>query len=164
MHDDLTRQYEARIPLLDALATNVQQELSRHFDAFPHIDRLSFRTKRPRSFAKKALEERPGPPYTEPLIEVEDQVAGRIIVLFTSDVLRVLEHVNKILSPVEMVDRRPADYNVFDYESYHGIYSVPLTAKPPGWDDRDDLPRTFELQIRTLFQHAYAESQHDLGY
>jgi ppGpp synthetase/RelA/SpoT-type nucleotidyltranferase len=26
------------------------------------------------------------------------------------------------------------------------------------------MPETFELQVRTLFQHAYAEPQHNLGY
>lgn len=33
-----------------------------------------------------------------------------------------------------------------------------------GWRDRHDVPDAFELQVRTLFQHAYAEPQHNVGY
>lgn len=65
---------------------------------------------------------------------------------------------------MEAVHRRPDRYNEFDYESFHAVYGIPPQAKPDGWDEREDLPRTFELQIRTLLQHAYAEPQHDLAY
>ena len=30
--------------------------------------------------------------------------------------------------------------------------------------EHSDLPRVFELQIRTLFQHAFAEPEHELNY
>jgi ppGpp synthetase/RelA/SpoT-type nucleotidyltranferase len=32
------------------------------------------------------------------------------------------------------------------------------------WGARDDLPSTFELRVRTIFMHAYAEPQHNIGY
>lgn len=162
--DELARRYAERKPLLDALAANLEQELRRHFDGRSHVDRIAFRAKERDSFASKVAERRVDPAYREPLIEVEDQVAGRILVYFVSDVEPAREHAERLFTPVEADERRPAQYNEFDYESFHTIYIIPVHLKPHGWNERDDLPRTFELQIRTLFQHAYAEPQHDLAY
>lgn len=162
--DELARRYGERLPLLEALAATLERELCRHFDGLPHVDRISFRAKSRDSFADKVIERRVEPGYTEPLIEVEDQVAGRVLVFFVSDVEPAREHAERLFTPVEAEERRPARYNEFDYESFHAVYGIPVQFKPTGWDDRDDLPRTFELQIRTLFQHAYAEPQHDLAY
>lgn len=164
MRDELRAQYEDRLALLQELAATLERDLRRHFDGAPHIDRISFRAKGTASFLKKVLERRVKPPYEEPLIEVEDQVAGRVLVFFVSDVEPARAKVEGLLTPVESVLRQPSRYNEFDYESFHAIYGIPPQMKPQGWDERDDLPRTFELQIRTLFQHAYAEPQHDLAY
>jgi putative GTP pyrophosphokinase len=164
VRDELTASYEERLPLLEDLASNLDRELRRQLEGVPHIDRVSFRAKTTRSFIDKVRERRVEPPYDDPLIEVEDQVAGRIVVFFISDCEPARLETERVFTPVESIQRRPARYNVFDYESFHAIYSVPPPMKPHGWDERDDLPRTFELQIRTLFQHAYAEPQHDLAY
>jgi len=164
VRDEVRGRYEQRLPLLKALAANLERETRRQFADIAHIDRISFRAKETDSFLDKVLERRVEPPYEEPLIEVEDQVGGRILVFFISDVEPARAEAERLFTPVEAVLRRPETYNVFDYESFHAIYGVPPPMKPDGWDERDDLPRTFELQIRTLFQHAYAEPQHDLAY
>jgi len=162
--DELGRRYAERLPLLEQLAENLERELRRHFEEQAHVDRISFRVKGRDSFLDKVFERRVELGNAEPLIEVEDQVAGRILVLFISDVEPARAHVERLLTPVEAQERRPERYNEFDYESFHAVYGVPVQLKPVGWDQRDDLPRTFELQIRTLFQHAYAEPQHDMAY
>jgi putative GTP pyrophosphokinase len=164
VRDELRTRYEARLPLVKELAANLETELRRQFDGISHIDRISFRAKGVDSFLDKVFERRVEPPYEDPLIEVEDQVGGRVLVFFISDVEPAREQAERVFTPVEAVQRRPARYNEFDYESFHAIYSIPPPMKPRDWDARDDLPRTFELQIRTLFQHAYAEPQHDLSY
>ncbi len=164
MRDELRGRYEERLPLLQELAANLERELRRQFEGVAHIDRISFRAKGTDSFLDKVLERRVEPAYEEPLIEVEDQVAGRIVVFFLSDVEPARAQAERLFTPVEAVQRRPAMYNVFDYESFHAIYGIPPHMKPDGWEARGDLLRTFELQIRTLFQHAYAEPQHDLAY
>ena len=146
------------------LAANLERDLVRHLVGTAHIDRVSFRAKETESFLDKVLERRAEPAYEEPLIEVEDQVAGRILVFFISDVEPVRAQAEGLFTSVEAAQRRPERYNEFDYESFHAVYGIPPQVKPDGWDQRDDLPRTFELQIRTLFQHAYAEPQHDLAY
>jgi putative GTP pyrophosphokinase len=164
VRDELRARYAARRPLLEELAANLERELRRQLSEFSHIDRVTFRAKDTTSFLDKVLERRIEPPYEEPLIEVEDQVAGRVLVFFVSDVQPTRLHAERMFTPVEGLLRRPARYNVFDYESFHAIYTIPPPMKPGAWDQREDLPRTFELQIRTLFQHAYAEPQHDLAY
>ena len=70
----------------------------------------------------------------------------------------------RLLNQVEQDHKRPTQYNEFDYESVHGVYVLPPQYLPAGWEAQEDMPETFELQVRTLFQHAYAEPQHDLGY
>lgn len=116
------------------------------------------------SFVEKATVRKIDPPYVSPLAEIEDQVAGRILVFFTSDIQPTLAHLSTLLNPVEQDHKRPTRYNEFDYESMHAVYSLPPQYLPPDWVEHEDMPRTFEMQVRTLFQHAYAEPQHDLGY
>ena len=160
----LTQLYGQRVDLLQALATQLEEALCSHLAEVPHVDHVAFRVKTPTSFVTKALQRHSEPPYTEPLVEVEDQVAGRILVFFLDDVEVVQAAVAKLLNPVEVQRRQPDRSNQFDYESFHGIYDIPPPYKPEGWNKLTDSPATFELQIRTLFQHAYAEPQHDVAY
>jgi ppGpp synthetase/RelA/SpoT-type nucleotidyltranferase len=116
------------------------------------------------SFVAKATDRRNTPQYQDPLVEIEDQVAGRILVFFLSDISAVISALKKNYSQVESKRRRPAKDEEFGYESHHLICMIPPQAKPSGWAEVKDLPKTFELQIRTLFMHAWAEPQHNLGY
>ena len=160
---DLRETYGLRRPVLKQVASQLEAELLEHFDERAHIDRISFRTKGVESFVEKAGRG-VKPPYDDPLAEIEDQIAGRILVLFTEDVDEAVDHMNELIMPVEYDHKRPTQYNEFDYESVHGVYTFPPPYLPPGWEEHEDMPQTFEMQVRTLFQHAYAEPQHDLGY
>jgi ppGpp synthetase/RelA/SpoT-type nucleotidyltranferase len=50
----------------------------------------------------------------------------------------------------------------FGYESYHRIYYIPAPLRSA--TSGVFLPKTFEMQVRTIFMHAYAEPQHDMNY
>jgi len=52
----------------------------------------------------------------------------------------------------------------FGYQSFHYIFLFPPQCLSIIGDSRDSFPRTFEMQVRTLFMHAYAEPQHNFGY
>jgi putative GTP pyrophosphokinase len=130
----------------------------------PYIDRVSFRTKGGKSFDEKAHDPETTPPHENPLVEIEDQVAGRVIVFFLRDIEVVLEQLKRTFNTVERKHMRPKNDDGFGYESAHLICNIPPQAKPEGWAERDDVPHTFELQVRTIFMHAYAEPQHNIGY
>ncbi len=164
MPDELIASYRARESLLEDLRANLERETCDALDGVPHIDRISFRVKQAASFAEKVQDRRVEPPYTDPLVEVEDQVAGRVIVFFLTDLEVVSEKLKGTFNTVERKHHRPPKDQEFGYESWHLICVIPPQCFPNGWQGRDDVPQTFELQLRTIFMHAYAEPNHDLGY
>lgn len=156
----LVAAYQERRPLLDALVATLQQATADALEGVAHIDRIAFRAKKQRSFVVKAA----NPKYTHPLSELEDQVAGRVITFFRDDIAVVCTALAEWFGRVERQTKEPEEPTEFDYESEHFVLIIPEHYKPAGWTDIDQMPTTFELQVRTLFMHAWAEPQHDLGY
>jgi ppGpp synthetase/RelA/SpoT-type nucleotidyltranferase len=172
--DEIRAAYEQRRPLLVDVAKRLEARMLEALEDVPHVDRVSFRAKKTDSFCRKCigedgqpLRESPDsdPHYKSPLEEVEDQVAGRILVLYR-DNLEVVEAIVRQWFPaaVEVTRKRPTATSSFGYESNHYIFVIDEHMKPDGWDAAGPMPATFELQIRTLFMHAYAEPQHEIGY
>jgi len=162
---ELADEYEARLPLLNALRDAVDAKAREALADLAHIDRISFRVKDSYSFARKCRPVDKPAPYANPAEEVEDQVAGRVLVFFSHDLLVVEERLaDWFTGMVEATKRRPQRATEFGYESDHYILVIDEHLKPEGWYDAGRMPTTFELQIRTLFMHAWAEPQHDLGY
>lgn len=164
MREDLRSAYTARFPLLEELAIRLQREVKSALEGVRHVDRISFRVKTVESFVDKATDPRTRPPYGDPLVEIEDQVAGRVVVFFLQDVELVAERIRRNFSVVELTHKRPSKDEEFGYESHHLICLIPPHVTPAEWGRHDRLPATFEMQVRTLFMHAWAEPQHDLAY
>lgn len=165
MADDLADRYAVRLPLLETLATALEDEAKAALREVAHIDRVSFRVKDPLHFAAKASKANENEPrYHDPLREVEDQVAGRVLVFFKRDIATVEAALLATFRAQELGTREPVSPKEFDYESRHQVFLVPTHLAPAEWVDRNDLPIAFEMQVRTLFMHAWAEPQHDLGY
>lgn len=164
MPSSLGKLYESRLLLLTEVASALEQEVKDALDGLEHIDRICFRVKGRDSFVRKAEDPDNDPAYGDPLVEIEDQVAGRVLVHFLSDMPLVHERLAGTFTTVERTERRPERDAEFGYESDHLICVIPPHAKPLAWGEQTDVPSTFELQIRTLFMHAYAEPQHDMQY
>lgn len=162
--EQILRSYTDREELLQQLRDALESETQDALNDLPHIDRICFRVKDPDRFAEKALDPENDPPYADPLAEIEDQVAGRIIVFFLADVNQVHGRLDGTFNTVERAHRKPPRDAEFGYESHHLICQIPPHLKPKGWGKVDSMPETFELQVRTIFMHAYAEPQHDFGY
>ena len=158
MVDDLERAYRERIPALEEMKTSLEAGLVEALDGVAHVDRASFRVKTQESFASKARR------YQHPLTDIEDQVAGRVLVFFHSDIASVSQIVCSRWNVVEAVHKAPEKDAEFGYESRHHVFVIPEHLKSGIWNASDEMPTTFEVQIRTLFMHAWAEPQHDLGY
>lgn len=162
--DEYRAKYQSRLPLLETLAMRLDQETRASLDGVGHIDRVSFRCKGIGSFLEKVCDRNRS--YTNPFNEVEDQVAGRVIVFFLSDIDLVEERLlhGRTFNPVETTIKAPKADDAFGYESRHFICNIPPHMVPDGWTALPDPPTTFELQLRTIMMHAWAEPQHDLGY
>ncbi|MEZ4409303.1 MAG: hypothetical protein R3A52_22960 [Polyangiales bacterium] len=119
---------------------------------------VSYRVKSPESLAGKLA--RPDKTYRR-LDDITDLVGVRVITFFddaVEAVARVIEaelHVDLDRS----VDKRlHHDPSLFGYRSLHYVCHAPDDAA------RALGPVAFEVQIRTILQHAWAEIEHDLGY
>jgi ppGpp synthetase/RelA/SpoT-type nucleotidyltranferase len=162
--------YGARLPLLKELAARLHARAGEVLDGLPRIDRVSFRHKGALSFGRKSLaNEKEGArkgerKYAHPLADIEDQVAGRALVFFRRDIAPVVDRLKTRFNRVEQSHKAPDRHDAFAYESEHLVFIIPPDVFPSGWSELPERPTTFEMQVRTLFMHAWAEPQHDLSY
>ena len=130
----------------------------------PRIDRVTARAKDPESFLKKARALTKGKPkYSEPLTQIQDQIGARIITFYRADVDRLDGFIKRFFKTIEFRDRIPESEWEFGYFGRHYVLVLPSDVKGDAID-KSTLPDFFELQVKTLFQHAWSEAEHDLGY
>ena len=158
--------YAPRVPILKELAAELEREVRNALAGVGHIDRISFRAKDPRSFGEKSLatDADGNRKYLLPHEDIEDQVAGRILVFFRRDIDVVVDRLCTLFTRVEHVRKAPSGHDAFAYESEHLVFTIPPHLVPGGWQGLDGPPTTFEMQVRTLFMHAWAEPEHDISY
>lgn len=156
-----TRFDEILVPVARTLE---QMFLETLFDEI-HIDRISVRAKSPTSFLKKAqsLNDEGATHYQAPLDQIQDQIGARIIVYYTDDVIKIHESVLKYFRPIEIKSHVPENQWEFGYFGQHFILILPNDVWVGGVRP-ENSPVFFELQIKTLFQHAWSEANHDLSY
>jgi ppGpp synthetase/RelA/SpoT-type nucleotidyltranferase len=157
--------YEARhqflldgVPLLEEFVSELLADR-------PRIDRVCARAKSPDRFAKKAerVDATGAKKYADPLAQIQDQIAARVVVFYLDDVPPVLAALERYLQKVESRALVPESSWEFGYFGHHSVFVLPEEVVPEGFDSAA-YPRFFELQIKTLFQHAWSEAEHDLGY
>src|SRR5579859_2876013 len=152
-----------RAQMLLGLATRLEAHLHTVFDGCERIDRISVRAKSVDRFVAKAEKEIDKRKYDDPLTQIQDQLGARIVTYYKSDVERLTTEVMKYFRHIESVQIVPDSESEFGYEGRHFILFIPRDI----FDDEvkeDESITFFELQIKTLFQHAWSEAEHDLGY
>lgn len=163
--NELEKVYRARFDaVLRPLASSIEKQLSDYLQSEPRIDRVSARAKSVDRFLKKAQATvNDQPKYSEPLRQIQDQIGARIITFYASDVDRISEIVMKYYRPVETRNVVPESEWEFGYFGRHYVLLMPTDVVVPSME-RAHVPQFFELQVKTLFQHAWSEANHDLGY
>ena len=165
MKEVLRDKYSNRFfTVLQPLTHNLQEYLDTSFKGVERIDRIVTRAKTIDRFMVKAKNQIDGKDkYSNPLRQIQDQIGARIITFYLSDVERVAEVAVKYFRHIQKLDIVPDSESEFGYFGKHFIMFLPNDVFKPEIK-RDDAPTFFELQIKTLFQHAWAEANHDLGY
>jgi ppGpp synthetase/RelA/SpoT-type nucleotidyltranferase len=158
-HQKLIDAYQRCKPAMEQQATELQRRLSRLLDesGIPVHD-ISARVKTAASLIQKAS--RPDRIYHS-LDDITDIIGLRVVTYFEDNI----EHVAHLIEKHFAVDwersidkRLHEDPSRFGYRSLH--YVCRLIAPSEALVEKF----SFEIQIRTILQHAWAEIEHDLGY
>lgn len=153
---------ERRLKVLIPIAERLEQFLRDCLSDQPRIDRISVRAKDVDRFIEKAAKKIDGrSKYSDPLNQIQDQIGARVVTFYVEDVPRISNMVEKYFRPIEFKDIVPDSESEFGYFGKHYIMLIPMDVIH---EDTEDSPPFFELQIKTLFQHAWSEANHDLGY
>lgn len=154
--DALLDQYDALCPALRRQGAALAQalEASLRADTSLKLHSVSWRLKDRDSLARKLA--RPDRNYTD-LWTITDLVGLRVITYFEEGVDRVGELIEATM-PVDFThstDKRRRTSTEFGYRSLHYVVRA-----------LGELPERacFEVQVRTVLEHAWAEIEHDLGY
>ncbi|NEH58111.1 hypothetical protein GR198_20510 [Rhizobium leguminosarum] len=158
--DYRVRHAQALAPIAGKLSTYLHDLMQGEV----RIDRISTRPKSVERFMAKAAKLKDGKlKYDDPLYQIQDQIGARIVTFYTDDVARISAVALKYLHAIETQDILPDNEWEFGYFGQHHILMLPADVVDPEID-KDVVPKFFELQIKTLFQHAWSEANHDLGY
>lgn len=146
-------------------ADRVQELLTillKRADIQPHS--ITNREKSPASLREKI--QRDDKSYANPLEDITDLAAVRVITYFPTDVDKVVPIIEREfdVDPDHSVDKRKtADPAVFGYASVHLV--VGLSADRLRLAEYSVFNRLkCEIQVRTILQHAWAEIEHDIVY
>jgi putative GTP pyrophosphokinase len=151
---------KALIPISQSL----EYELHKTLKDFPRIDKITARPKSIDRFLEKAAKIEDGiPKYIDPVNQIQDQIGARIVTFYLDDVNLVSDYVSKYYSPIEIKKHIPDSEKEFGYFGKHFIFLIPEDLIPSRISS-NLIPSFFELQVVTLFQHAWAEAEHDISY
>ncbi|MDZ4991912.1 hypothetical protein GNF80_02860 [Clostridium perfringens] len=161
--EELKQWYDDNVPLFNNLIKKAQLIIEESIkEEGITINSITGRAKEKKSFCDKALKDK----YTDPVNQIKDVAGLRIITYINSDVERISKLIEKEfdIDKSNSVDKGELlGTNKVGYRSVH--YVVKLK------DDRIKLTEYkhfenlyFEIQIRTLLQHAWSEIEHDKNY
>ena len=151
--DAILQEYKDNLLLFKEKASLLHEALKKALkEAGLSVAAIESRVKAEDSLAGKL--ELKGAKYRS-LKDITDIIGLRVITFYIDDVDKVASAVERLFTVDwdNTVDKRKLhEIDSFGYLSLHYICSVP------------DFPYRFEVQMRTLLQHAWASMDHDTGY
>jgi putative GTP pyrophosphokinase len=133
------------------------------------VHSIEARAKDPASFGRKAAKPSkndPGRPmYLNPLDQITDQAAIRIITFFPRTIREIDEMLRSEFSVIEHFDKGASliEEERFGYQSVHYLVALdPVRTTLPEY--QQFRTAKVEVQVRTILQHAWAEIEHDIQY
>ena len=146
------------------LASRLEAHLEEVFKNVPRIDRISCRAKSVKSFVKKAskINSDGSQKYPDPLEQIQDVIGARIITFYKPDVLNASQMIEDHFQRIEEKELAPSSEYEFGYFGRHYVLILPSDVLSE--ELSESPPQIFELQVKTLFQHAWSEASHDLDY
>ena len=135
-------------------------------DAGLTYDHVTARMKEWRSLRSKSRKRRPDGTlmYPHPWQDIHDLIGVRVTTYHSTEIPRIIEALTEVFEVRRSVDKT-AQTRVsgsFGYGSHHLILQVPPARVTPVLQAY--AGREFEVQIRTVLQHAWAEFEHDIRY
>jgi len=133
------------------------------------VHSVQHRSKDPKSLKRKAShrsETNPSlPKYKDPLKEITDLSAVRIIAHFPATIVEIDRLIRGEFDVVEHSDKGAElrQGEKFGYQSVH--YLVKMKAERSALAEYKRFSQSItEIQVRTILQHAWAEIEHDIQY
>jgi ppGpp synthetase/RelA/SpoT-type nucleotidyltranferase len=163
--EHVIEKYISNQKVLNKVKNSLVNNVNELLNGYQNIDSISGRVKTIESFKVKAFKllDTGEPKYSDPLIQIQDQIGIRVVVFYKPNVSTVREVILNYFSNIESKTIIPDEDDKFGYEATHLILAIP--------DDYRDIelgveecPEFFEFQIHTLFQHAWAQANHNLQY
>lgn len=135
-------------------------------DAGLTYDHVTARVKEWRSLRSKSRKRRLDGMlmYPHPWQDIHDLIGVRVTTYHSTEIPRIIEALTEVFEVRRSVDKT-AQTRVsgsFGYGSHHLILRVPPARVAPVLQAY--AGREFEVQIRTVLQHAWAEFEHDIRY
>ena len=160
----LLEQYRALLPIYEQMAELISSKLKEIFDeAGIVVASIEHRVKAEQSLAGKL--QLKGSKY-QSIHDITDLVGIRVITFYNDDVGKVASIMERLfdIDWENSIDKRKVhEIDSFGYLSLHYICRIPESAySNPEHPEVNQI--RFEIQMRTVLQHAWANMNHDTGY
>jgi putative GTP pyrophosphokinase len=160
--EKLIKDFDNKIHLYKGLAERTHILLNSLIENSIKPHQLEFRLKDKDSFSKKLI--RKNFKYKS-LEQVTDILGFRLVTYFEDDI-DIIENIIKKEFEIDYknsIDKRKMEVDKFGYRSVH--YVVSLNKERLKLTEYKDYKKIkFEIQIRSILQHSWAEIEHDIGY
>lgn len=159
--DKFSKKFLELRPRFEKLGLNIQQSLETFLNEkdIPYLS-IKYRVKEQASFLEKIERKE----YKNPFDDIEDMCGIRVICYFQNDIEKIKAIILKEFDITENQTKQELlNATEFGYRSTHFIAKIKKDwTNAPNYRGLDNLK--FEIQVRTILMHSWAEIEHKLAY